>query len=243
MKNLIICVSLLMLVSCSSNDDSAPRAEIVSAVNAQSSILSESMTLAEVLASGAAVINHENTYFAIGYRQVTANNQDPILLRFDDGSLTWAKTDYETSGDDGTGRGLILDPNTMQMHAVFTATGTQGSSQQDYRRYTSEGWQPTYGQGGGASVVVLLSIDPDTGTPQSGTYVVARLSNGNANTMRATGLNYTDGGIELQAASFFSPLNVDGNPLICNGSSPFSYRLLLELDLSNALSAEAENCE
>ncbi len=243
-----ICVLCLAFQSCDDEDESSlPKkdepvvAEIVSLVKTSSAQLATNSTLSQVLATDAAVVTSDSiTYFAIGYRQVTANNQDPILMRFDNGSLTWARTDYENTGDDGTGRGLIYDPNKKMLHVVFTATGTQAGT--NYTQFTSNGWLSSYGQGGGAKVVILARIDPTNGNPLAGTYVKAVLSNGNANTVQATGLSYSNQGITLQSNSFFSPLKMDKTRFNCQGSSPFPYTITFDLDLKNALEASATGC-
>ncbi|MEM6515902.1 MAG: hypothetical protein AAF688_06940 [Bacteroidota bacterium] len=91
------------------------------------------------------------------------------------------------------------------MHVVFTATGTQVNSQNDYRDFTTNGWLTNYGQGGGARVVVLTQINPENGDPTAGTYVYAKLSNGDTNTLAATSLDYQADTIVMGASSFFSP--------------------------------------
>ena len=243
--SIFILLTAFFIVSCSDSETSVinPSDTPVASVKESSTVLAPDMSLSEVLTSGAPVISPDsNTYFAIGYQQVSANNQDPILMRFDNGSMTWAKTDYETSGDDGTGRGLIYDPSENMLFAIFTTTGTQGNSSEDYRRFTESGWLTSYGQGGGARVVVLVRIDPSNGNPISGTFVTAELSNGNTNTVTATGLSFTTKGILLDANSFFSPRKIDKRTFECQGSSPFNYSIEFNLDLSTALSASADNC-
>ncbi len=218
---------------------------VVSKVLESSIALSPSMSLEEVQASGAVVISADNkTHFAIGYQQVSSNNQNPILMRFDNGELTYARNDYEKSGDDGTGRGLLLNPSENTLYAVFTATGTQGDAGQDYRRFTANGWQKSYGKGGGARVVVLAKINPDNGEAVAGTFVTAELSNGNANSVAGTDLHLlTDNKIELTAKSWFSPRNVDKSRMNCSGDSPFEYKITFDADLEEAVSASAVNCQ
>ena len=247
MKKLLVLFFGISLLGCADDESEVNMdlsGSVVSLVRESSSILSAESSLEEVLNSDAVVITPDNqTYFAIGYRQVSSNNQNPILLRYDNGSLTWARTDYETSGDDGTGRGLILDPERNLLYAVFTSTGTQGDANADYRRFCSNGWLTSYGQGGGAKVVVLAQIDPNNGDPLSGTFVTAQLSNGNANTVQATGLSLVSNGVQLEANSFFSPRKIDKSTFSCEGSSPFRYTISFDLELQNAIEASAIGCQ
>lgn len=99
---------------------------------------------AELIRRGVTSIQFGDTSIYIGTVQASANNQNPIVTSFTNGLRDWVRTDYETTGADGTGRGLLSD-GAGRLYAVFTADGTQGAPSQDYRRFTSSGWLPTYG--------------------------------------------------------------------------------------------------
>ncbi|MEM1001545.1 MAG: hypothetical protein AAGH46_02725, partial [Bacteroidota bacterium] len=147
-KKLSFLLVIVVFFNCSSDDDNNSSILPVSEVNSVSTVISPNMTLEQVLASGAATVNFNETYFAIGHQQITANNQDPILMRFDNGELAWSRADYETNLSDGTGTGVIYDPTNDRLHVVFTSTGVDGPSETDYRRFTTNGWLSNYGFGG-----------------------------------------------------------------------------------------------
>ncbi|MEM6515903.1 MAG: hypothetical protein AAF688_06945 [Bacteroidota bacterium] len=92
MRLSFILIILLLLTSCSNDDDGGngmTNVEVFSSVQQSSTPLSATMSLADVLASNATIVNvNDQTIFAAGHRQISANNQDPILMRFDNGSLT-----------------------------------------------------------------------------------------------------------------------------------------------------------
>jgi hypothetical protein len=126
----------------------------------------------------------------IGYQQVSSINQDPRMVRFDNGVRTWCKTDYDTTGADGRGYGLLWNGSSI-LYAAFSTDGTQGTSSQDFRRFATNGWLTTYGRGGGRKVAILARIDPKTGNVLNATFLSALLSNGESNSLAVKGLSWT----------------------------------------------------
>jgi len=196
---------------------------------------------AAVRALGGPSITVNNTTLYIGYEQVTSQNKDPRLVSFTNGVRDWYRTDYEVTNDDGTGTGLVWDGTTDSLYATFTSTGTQGSADQDFREFATNGWLPSYGQGGGAKVAVLARIDPTTGNVLDATFISAVLSSGNSNTVGVTGLGLEGDNVIVSADSFFSPRRTDKTAMTStgSGSSPFGYTIEFTPDLSTALRAEA----
>lgn len=196
---------------------------------------------AELLARGVPSVASGSTRFFIGYQQVSANNQNPVLVRFDQGVQTWLRSDYESSGDDSRGYGLLWDGGN-QLYAVFSSTGSQGDSSQDFRRFAQQGWLRSYGAGGGPKVAVLARIEPASGEVRAASFVSAQLSNGNSNSLQVKDLALQGEALTVQASAWYSPRNPDTSPMRCSGSSPFAYSLDFSLDLSQVLKASAENC-
>lgn len=183
------------------------------------------------------------TAFYIGYRQVNSNNKNPVVLRYDNNELTWEYASYETSGDDGTGYGLLWDGQD-RLYAVFSATGTQGDAQDDYRRFMANGWLESYGAGGGPKIAVIAQLDANTGAPKTGTFLGAQKKDGKSNSLLVTRLNlYDDYTIGIQADSWYSPRKTDKKPFSCSGDSPFDYYIHLSSDLKTALEAHADGCQ
>lgn len=196
---------------------------------------------AAVRALGGPSITVENTTLYIGYEQVTSNNQDPRLVSFTNGVRDWYRTDYEVTNDDGTGTGLVWDGTTDSLYASFTSTGSQGTPDQDFREFATDGWLRSYGPGGGAKVSILARIDPATGDVLDATFISAILSSGNSNTLSVTNLGLDGDNVVVSASSFFSPRRTDTTAMqqTVSGGSPFDYTIEFTPDLSTAVRAEA----
>ncbi|GAB4516064.1 MAG: hypothetical protein OHK0046_20640 [Anaerolineae bacterium] len=191
------------------------------------------------LANGSTSVTVGSTTIYTGYHQISGNNQNPIIARYDSGVRVWCRDDYEQTGDDGRGYGLLYDGTNL--YAVFSATGTQSGP--NYTRWTGSGWLASYGNGGGAKVAIVLRINPADGEPLSGSYLYSKLSNGKTNSFAVTNLTITSSNtLFINGDAWFSPLNTDRSAMTCSGSSPFKYRLEMSLDLSTALGAAADGC-
>ena len=65
-------------------------------------------TLQEAEQSGAPNLSLDNgdiRYF-VGFQTAGPGDRNPIVLKYEDGTLAWARTDYDVSTDDGTAYGL-----------------------------------------------------------------------------------------------------------------------------------------
>ncbi|MDJ1183917.1 PEP-CTERM sorting domain-containing protein [Roseofilum casamattae] len=209
---------------------------------------------AVISATDAARVMSGSQTIYIGTQQVSGINQNPIIASFDPSNpdRNWVRNDYETTGADGRGRGLLWDGDS-NLYGFFSVDGTQGLPSEDFREAASDATQPwlrSYGSGGGASVSVVGKLDPLTGDLVSAAYLSALLMNGNSNTLSVTDaemLEFSDAheGAELVvfASTFFGPRRPDGSLMERNpGSdltSPFDYRVIFSNDLRTVLSTEA----
>ncbi|MEM9777186.1 MAG: hypothetical protein AAF902_21585 [Chloroflexota bacterium] len=215
----------------------APENQTFSCADSEADLIDKSVTSAGV--------NGKTIY--VGYQQVSANNQNPIVARYDNGAQVWCRTDYETSGDDGRATGVWWNGTDSGLYLIFSATGTQGSSDQDFRRFAQNGWLSSYtdgspGGGGGPKVSIVAKANGGDGSIESATFVTAVLSSGKTNSLTVDQLTPSVETITVQARSWYSPRNPDKTAMSCEGSSPFAYTLTLSADLSTALNASAENC-
>lgn len=186
------------------------------------------------------VVSFGRSRVYVGYQQVSANNQNPIAARFDNGRQTWCKTNYETSADDSRGYGLMWDgQNTL--YAVFSSTGTQGTPDQDFRRFATRGWLSSYGMGGGAKAAVIARINPATGNPLYATFLSSSNS-GRTNSMLVNGLAWANDRLIVTADSWFAPRRRNRQPFSCTGSSPFRYRVEFNANLQSVIRASADRC-
>ena len=196
---------------------------------------------AAIRRQGGAVVATGQTRFYVGYQQVSADNQNPIVARFDNGRRTWCQTAYETSNDDSRGYGLVWNGQGT-LYAVFSSTGTQGTPSQDFRRFATRGWLTSYGNGGGAKAAVLARINPTTGNVTAATFLSSVLTSGRTNSIQVTALNLRADRLLVEADSWFAPRRPNRQPMQCTGSSPFRYRLEFSGNLQTVIRSSADRC-
>ena len=200
---------------------------------------------ARVAASGAPRVSVGSTTIYAGTAQVTSDNQDPRLVRFDDGVPTWCRSDIETTGDDHRGYGLLWDGADRLLMAI-SVTGTQGTPDQDLRRVARDGWLRSYTDastgGGGPKASIVVAVDPSSGDPTRATYVTARLSNGRVNSLTVTAMAFRGEEIIVDVSSFFSPRRADRTPMQCSGSSPFDVRYVFSSELDAVSDVASPRC-
>ena len=208
-----------------------------------------SNTEAEIAAKGGPSIEIGTQTIYIGTWQESSNNQDPIIASFDDTNPAnnWVRTDYESTGADGRGRGLFWDGDDL--YAVFSTDGTQGSPSQDFRRAASDAtqsWLRSYGQGGTRKVSVVARIDEVTGEMTDAAFLSAVLNSGDSNTLTVTDLSInSDNNLVVEADAFFGPRNPDGSRMtqVVSGGSPFDYTVEITQSLDEVISTAAVGWE
>jgi RTX calcium-binding nonapeptide repeat (4 copies) len=175
------------------------------------------------------------TTLYIGFNQVTvgnsSGNQDPWVASFTSGKLNWYRSDYEITPDDGKGTNLVWDGGTS-LYAAFTATGTQGTPEQDFRRFATAGWLKSYsdaspGGGGGGKVAILAKLDPLTGEVISASFLTA-LNGTKTNSVSVRELSLNGNNLVVRADSAFAPRRADKTALTRNGSSSVSPNYTVE---------------
>jgi hypothetical protein len=182
------------------------------------------------------------TTLYIGYNQVSSDNKDPWLASYTNGTLNWYRTDYEITGDDGTGTNLVWDGGS-NLYAAFTSTGTQGTADQDFRRFAATGWLKSYsdaspGGGGGGKVAILAKVDPLTGNITNASFLTA-LNGSKTNSVSVKTLALNGNNLVVQADSAFAPRKPDKTAMSRNGnpqSSP-NYTVEFAPDLGMVISA------
>ncbi|MFK0733161.1 MAG: hypothetical protein ACFKPT_17495 [Gloeotrichia echinulata GP01] len=197
-------------------------------------------TEATIKARNAAKVTIGQTSIYIGYQQVSSNNKDPRIIRFDNGIKKWCRSDYETTGDDGTGYGLLWDGGGV-LYGIFSSTGSQTGN--DFRRFANGRWLPTYGSGGGAKVAVIARINPANGAVSYATFLTARRPNdGKTNSLVVKELSWNGTNLTVKADSWWTPRRADKNSMVCSGSSPYKYTAVFSGDLIKVHSASAVTC-
>jgi len=239
------CLSAALVITLSCGDSSTSLPDSLEPIFSPVSVVSESAIFScgnsfdDLIQNDIPHVENEGTYFFIGYQQVSALNTDAVIARFDDGESTWCRNDYETTNDDSKGIGILWQ-STDSLYGVFTITGVQPG--ESFFRFSSNGWLSSYGQGGGVSISVILSIDIDSGDPEVATMISSQLSNGDTNTAILREFEIVDDRIRAILDSGFSPRKTDRSPFTCSGSSPITWTLDLSFNLETALASTAENC-
>jgi RTX calcium-binding nonapeptide repeat (4 copies) len=184
------------------------------------------------------------TTLYIGFNQVSGNNQNPWVASFTNGSLNWYRTDYEVTDDDGKGTHLVWDGGT-NLYAAFTATGTQGTPEQDFRRFATAGWLKSYsdaspGGGGGGRVGILAKLDPLTGDVLNASFLTA-LNGTKTNSVFVQNLSLNGSNLVVQADSAFAPRKADRTAMVRNGNPKVSPNYTVEFapDLGSVIRATA----
>ena len=222
----------------------------VSAVGRARALLSDSPTFAQARDSGTVRIESGNTVFIAGFRPIAGGSQNPIIARYDNGSLTWSRVDYETGRADGRAYGLIYDPSRNLLYAAFTVDRGQSESV-GFERFTRSGWLTGYGPGGRAKASVIAQIDPASGAATRGSFITSELTNGRTTAVIVTELSFPDGNsIEIKANAQRHPRKADRSRYSCSSTSQyrrrsgaFNYTLVLDNSLASAISASAPGCE
>lgn len=198
-------------------------------------------TEATIKAKGGPSVAFGTANIYIGYAQVSSNNKNPRLIRFDKGVKTWCREDYEMTGDDGTGYGLMWD-GSKTLYTVFSSTGSQGKPSQDFRRFAAGGWLSSYGSGGGAKVAVLAKVDPSNGNVQGASFLTGVKGDGKTNSLLVDNLSWNGSQVVVKARSWFSPRRANKSAMSCSGSSPFNYTLRFTPDLKVVSDVAAQKC-
>ena len=143
--------------------------------------------------------------YRVGFDQQSSVNQDPFVEKTDaQGNRSW-RINYETTGVDGRSILVALDEQENPW-VVFTVDGGSNSTDFINRRHVAAGafdnvFTNNYGRGGGPVVSILARLNPANGYIEKGTFIGARLTNGNTNTLRITSLGFKNGNVVFQATA------------------------------------------
>ncbi len=187
----------------------------------------------------------------IGTNQASSTNQNPVVVRLNaNDEQVWCRDDYERTGVDGRGYGLLRTA-TGDLYVVFSVDGGSNDfNSNDFNFNAAGGWLSSYGPGGGAKVAVLTKLNVATGASERATFISAVLNsavftNENTNTLSVTGLNVNaEGNIVVRATTAAAPRFADKTrmPRPDYDGSIEDYTLVLLPDLSEAVSATAPSC-
>eukprot|EP01100_Stratorugosa_tubuloviscum_P006444 TRINITY_DN2784_c0_g5_i1.p1 TRINITY_DN2784_c0_g5~~TRINITY_DN2784_c0_g5_i1.p1 ORF type:complete len:278 (-),score=130.07 TRINITY_DN2784_c0_g5_i1:42-875(-) len=213
-------------------------------------------SLATVTQKKASCIIAKDLVVCIGYVQIGLN-KNPILAAWRNNVRVWCREDLEITADDSTGIAIAFDSNSNNFYAFFTSTGTQGTVQQDFRRFATNGWLKTYGNGGGAKILIATNINLSTGYPITATFISALLSSGKSNSIgNLTAIGYNSNhNLLIGLSAAYSPRNINSNTFknctcpTCpdttyyNSAKKWNWELTLSSNLSTAIYSCAPACD
>ena len=180
----------------------------------------------------------------VGMQQISANDQDPVVARFDpSGAKVFCEHSKKGGGIDGRAYGVTWDGKDS-LYVVYTIVG--GGTLFDAA--AKGGWLSSYGDGGGSSkVTVVGALDAATGVVKRATFVPSRLvKNGQTKTNTLTPADavhvLADGSLELLGNAAYCTLNPDRSSMCDPAKSddyPKAYRARFTADLSTMTCASA----
>jgi hypothetical protein len=213
-----------------------------SAFSATSTALDCNDTAAQALARGAPSVTFGTSTVIVGYQQIGAADQDPIVARYDGDTKVFCEHSKKGGGIDARAYGVTWD-GASKLYVVYTVVG--GGTTFDGP--AAGGWQPSYGDGGAsAKVSVIGSLDATTGVVTKATYVSSKLTkNGKLATNTHTPADairvQVDGSLEFAGKPAYCTLNPDKSSM-CDPAKmdyPQDYRARFSPDLSSMSCASA----
>lgn len=201
-----------------------------------------SATRSSLIADGAPSVTVGSVEYFWGTEFVGGSfQQDPLLFKFDGGSLEWVKR-LEGSNVDSEIVGVLVTKNPEEAERLFVAVETEGNAV-EYTAASNRGWIRSITFATAANYGVILELDPTTGDLERGTYLHGRLSSGAASTARVRDFyrNGPDVVVILDAA--FSPIRTDETRMTYTGTegSPFVWAVVLTDNLEVALASAAQS--
>lgn len=181
-----------------------------------------------------------DTTIYVGHEQVSGNNQDPIVARFDAGQKIYCRH-HEDDGPDGRAVGITWDGGDTA-YVVYTVVG--GGTDLEGKGGWLGAYAPGAISGGGPKVSYVGRVNVSDGELLSGTFVIAVLSSNKVNTHSPSDAVTVleDGTVEFLGESAHKPIDANGKDWMDCTDYPFSSRYRFAPDLSTLVCADCTNC-
>lgn len=191
--------------------------------------------------AGLSQLTFGDTTLYVGYEQVSGNNQDPIVARFDAGQKIYCVY-HEDDGPDGRAVGITWDGGETA-YIVYTVVG--GGTDLEGKGGWLDAYAPGAISGGGPKVSYVGRVGVNDGSLQSGTFIIAVLSSNKVNTHGPTDAVTVleDGTVEFLGESAHKPIDANGKDWMDCTDYPFSSRYRFSADLSGLVCADCTNCD
>lgn len=199
-------------------------------------------TATDLAQSGLArVPSEDGRILYVGFAQVGANNQDPLVALVDGDEVMWCQH-HEDDPPDGRAVGVSWNGGEV---AYVTYTVVGGGTDLE----GGGGWLDSYApgaiSGGGVKVSLVGQVDVSSGALLSSTFVIAVKMDGTVNTHNPSTAAHvlSDGSIEFLGESTHKPIGVDKATSMGCTDYPFDTRYRFSADLSTLICAESTNCD
>ncbi|WP_035726501.1 hypothetical protein [Eisenibacter elegans] len=157
------------------------------------------------LTSTNTVTDAQGNVYTVGFDQATSINQNPFVRKVNaQGQEQWRLV-YENTPVDGRAVLVTLD-EAQNPWVVFTVDGGSNDAGAIQRRQVASNafqgvYNNSYGSGGGPKVSLVARLNPNTGIIERGTFVAARLTSGNTNTLNITKIAVSQGKVQFEISS------------------------------------------
>lgn len=135
--------------------------------------------------------------YEVGFDQVSDINQNPYVRKLNAAGQEQWRINHEATPVDGRAVLVAIDSEDKPW-VVFTMDGGSNDANYINRKELDNSnaftgvFQNGYGSGGGPKVSILARLNPANGKIEKGSFVTARLTNGNTNTLNITKLGFVD---------------------------------------------------
>ncbi|MFP4090093.1 MAG: hypothetical protein ACLFT3_07280 [Cyclobacteriaceae bacterium] len=163
----------------------------------------DALKLAEQLSATSSLSDKSGNTYAVGYQQVSSNNQDAFVEKKDkEGNTLWKVTHASSPADE---RAVLITLDEEQNPwVVFTVDGGSYDAGYITKKSVEAGafenvYQNSYGQGGGPKVAIIARLNPETGRIVKASFLTARLNSGKTNSFTVEKLGVSQGKVTMEA--------------------------------------------
>ncbi|TVQ27993.1 MAG: hypothetical protein EA383_01515 [Spirochaetaceae bacterium] len=158
-----------------------------------------------VLTAQTQIIDSNGNTYSVGFDQVTGIRQDPFVRKVDSGGQEVWRIRHDQTSVDARAVSVALDGNDVPYVLFSTDGGSNDSGRIQLNHVQGQPFNgapfPSYGPGGGGKVSIVARLDPENGRITAGTFLIARLGNGNTNSFQPEALAVSGTTVWVQARS------------------------------------------
>lgn len=191
----IFLLTLIFFAACSDLDDDAN----VKPPEAIDTVLINQKTASDT----------DGNRYEIGFNQEGPENQNPYVRKKTiDGQIIWTKI-YENTTVNAAAELIQID-EMGNVWVVFSVDGSSSDPGYINQKETEAGafsnvYENNYGDGDGTKIAVITRLNPSNGLIVKGSFVKARLDNGDTNTFAVNSTGFSNGNFAFQSSTAAFP--------------------------------------